>query len=83
MLELKLVLICPMYVQTKCLDGKITKTAACEKVASCVGPCITRESFEEISTGTWVFIFILIAAILFGCFYLCHAMGYVNQPGLH
>merc|ERR1712216_951369 len=67
------------FITTKCLDGEITQSASCEKVADCVGPCITRESFESISTGTWIFIFIVIAAILFGCFYMCHAMGYFDK----
>lgn len=35
------------FIDTKCKDGLLTQEAECTKIADCVGPCISRETFEE------------------------------------
>lgn len=66
-------------IDTACKDGKITVEAECTRVSACVGPCISRETFENVSTTTWVIIFIVLGACCAGCFYLFYQMGYFER----
>ena len=59
-------------IPNKCRDGVLKTKAVCEPVDKCFGPCISRETFENISTTGWVIIAVLAGACLGGCGFMCN-----------
>lgn len=66
-------------IPNKCREGVLKTKAVCEPVDKCFGPCISRETFENISTTGWVIIAVLAGACLGGCGFMCNRMGYFDK----
>ena len=67
-------------IPNKCREGVLKTKAVCEPVDKCFGPCISRETFENISTTGWVIIAVLAGACLGGCGFMCNRVRTTLSP---